>query len=60
MKFYKVTWEIELFASDPKDAAEQALNYIQTGGAHVFKVQEIGEVTDKEIENPITIDLDED
>lgn len=41
MKTYKIIWEIELDAENPKEAAKEAFDSIVNGSSKVFIVQEI-------------------
>lgn len=56
MKEYYITWEIELSARSPQEAAEQALQMLQdvNSTATVFKVAEVCGVV---VEPSVLIDL---
>lgn len=60
MPFYRVTWEIDLDAESPREAAEKA-RYIQehNSSAHIFSVRERIEDIDNEFGLGETVDLDE-
>jgi hypothetical protein len=54
MSNYKIVWEIELNASNPVEAAEEAMDSLANGTARCFTVQ------NTETLKLCTIDLDED
>lgn len=65
MKDYRVTWEIDILAESPEDAAQQAQQNQQLNRADywcgVFEVRERVRHDDKDdtFENLIEVDLDE-
>lgn len=40
LKFYSVNWSVEILASSPQEAAEEALESIINGTAPVFEVMD--------------------
>jgi hypothetical protein len=52
MPEYRVKWEIDIIASNPQEAAYEALSYTNNERAQVFEVTEDGK-------KPITVDLAE-
>lgn len=58
IKSYRIIWEIDIDAADPKSAAEEALDSIVNGSSKVFEVHEY---TGEGNYEPIAyVDLDDD